>query len=71
MHTILVWVLFLELPLKLFDEDVLYAMGNAIGHAVKIDDTNLKIQWGKYARVCIEVELAPPLVPFITILGCQ
>lgn len=67
----MVWVRFPELPMELFDEEVLFAMGNTIGKAIKIDDTTLIVRRGRYARVCIEVDLEKPLVPFITVLGVQ
>lgn len=37
----LVWVRFPGLPLEFFDEEVLYALGNAVGKAIKIDATTL------------------------------
>lgn len=57
--------------MELFEEEVFYAMGNAIGKAVKIDDTTLIVCRGRYVRVCVEVNLNEPLVPFIIVLGTQ
>lgn len=67
----MVWVRFLELPLKLLDEEVLYAVGNTLGRTVNVDATTLAAARGKYARVCIEIDLAKPLIPHIGIFGCQ
>lgn len=36
-----VWVRFPELPLELFDEEVLFAMGNTAGKAIRVDNTTL------------------------------
>lgn len=69
-HLTLVWVRFPELPLELFDEEILFAMGNTVGKAVKIDNTTLQADRGKYARVYVEVNFSAPLIPFITVLGC-
>lgn len=66
----MVWVYFPQLPLEIFDEEVLYAMGNTIGRTLKIDAMTLAAARGKYARVYIEIDLAKPLIPFIIILGC-
>lgn len=38
----LVWIRFLELPLELFDEEILYATGNTLGRTVQIDTTRKK-----------------------------
>lgn len=67
----LVWIRFPKLPLELFDEEVLSALGNALGKAVKIDATTLQISRGKYARVCVKINLAAPLVLFIMVLDCK
>lgn len=70
-HSTMVWVRFPELPMELFDEEILYAMGNAVGRAIKIDSTTLTARRGRYARVCVEVKLDAPLIPFLTLLGAQ
>lgn len=68
-QTTLVWVHFSKLPVELFDEEIMYAIGNAIGRTTCVDETTLKVRWGRYARVCVEVDLAKPLVPFVIVLG--
>lgn len=55
---------------ELYDEEVLYAIGNTVGCTVHIDGTTLAATREKYARICIEVDLAQLLLPFIIILGC-
>lgn len=66
----LVWVRFSELPLELFDEESSICYGKHVGKTMKIDKITLQADRGKYARVCMEVDLSEPLVPFISILGC-
>lgn len=65
----LVWVRFPELPIELFDEEVLSYMGDAIGKTIKVDDTTVAVSRGRYARVCVEIDLNAPLVPVIKVLG--
>lgn len=67
----MVWIRLPELPLELFDEEVLYAMGNTVGKTVKIVEMTLGASRGKYARICVQIDLSKPLVPFIYALGCQ
>lgn len=50
---------------------VLFGMGNTVGRTIRIDDTTLEATHGKYARVCVQINLAKPLLPAITVLGCQ
>lgn len=66
----LVWVRFPELPLELFDEESFVCYGKHVGKTMKIDKITLQADRGKNARVCVEVNLSEPLVPFISILGC-
>lgn len=42
-----------------------------MGKAVRIDETTLKTERGKYERVCGKVNLSAPFVPFISILRCR
>lgn len=69
MQTTLVWVRFPDLPIELFDEEVLYAICNVVGCTTHVDDTTLQVRRERYARVCVEADLAKPLVPFVSVLG--
>ena len=40
-------------------------IGNALGKALKVDYQTLSATKGKYARLCVEVDLKKPLVPFV------
>lgn len=65
----LAWVRFPEVPIEFFEKETLMAMGKAIGKAVKIDSTTMGVARGRYARVCVEIDLLKPLIPKITLLG--
>lgn len=52
-----VWVRLSGLPIEYYDERVLKALGNKIGKTIKVDKTTLRQEWGKYARMCVEVDL--------------
>lgn len=67
--TTLVWIRFPELPIELFDEEVLTYMGDAVGKTVKVDELTMAASRGRYARVCVEIDLDVPLVPSIQALG--
>lgn len=44
-------------------------MGNLVGRAVKVDHTTMEVSRGRYARVCVEIDLRKQLVPKISLLG--
>lgn len=67
--TTLVWIRFSKLPIKLFDEEVLTYMGGAVGKTVKVDATTVTASKGRYARVCVEINLNALLVLAIKVLG--
>lgn len=67
--TTLVWVRFRELPLEVFDEESLADMGDMVGRTVKVNPILVETYRGRYARVCVEVQLDKPLLPSITFLG--
>lgn len=62
-----VWVHFSGLPIEYYDYSVLKAIGNRIGHTVRVDINTLKQERGKYARLCVEVDLTKPLLAMFDI----
>lgn len=57
-----VWVRFPGLNLVYYDESFLLAMASAIGRLIKVDTNTLKVERGKFARFCVEVDLTVPVV---------
>jgi hypothetical protein len=57
-----VWVRISGLPIEYYDAKVLHYIGNRIGKTVKVDKNTLFQERGKYARVCVEVDLKKPLL---------
>lgn len=65
----LVWVRFPKLLLEMFKESTLLSMGNTIGKVVKVDMTTTDVARGRFARVCVEIDLDRPLLPSLMIMG--
>lgn len=65
----LVWVRFPALPVECFKENLLLAISNTIGKTVNVDLTTHDAAHGKYARACVEINLAKPLLPSVTLYG--
>jgi hypothetical protein len=57
-----VWVRIPDLPIEYYDAKVLHFIGNRIGKTVKVDKNTLFQERGKYASICVEVELNKPLL---------
>ncbi|MCH81759.1 hypothetical protein A2U01_0002551 [Trifolium medium] len=57
-----VWVRFSGLPIEYYDSRILHFVGNRIGKTVKVDKNTLLQERGKYARLCVEVDLNKPLL---------
>ncbi|KAG5017363.1 hypothetical protein JHK85_023499 [Glycine max] len=64
-----VWVRIPMLPMELYNSEFLYKVGDLLGTTLKID-VNMPIQnRGKFARICVELDLECELVPSVTVLG--
>lgn len=44
-------------------------LGNLVGKVVKVDETTMMIVRGKFAQVCVEIDLHKPLVSFMAVIG--
>ncbi|XP_019155023.1 PREDICTED: uncharacterized protein LOC109151878 [Ipomoea nil] len=64
---ILVWIRLPDLSIEYFDEKTLRKIGNKVGRTVKIDVTTGLATRGKFARICVEVDLTKPLLAKFTI----
>ncbi|KAL7166469.1 hypothetical protein ACSBR2_037192 [Camellia fascicularis] len=56
------WVRFPQLPIEHYNEKVLFHIAKAIGKPLKIDLNTVMSARGRYARVCVEVDLTMPLI---------
>ncbi|XP_071920772.1 uncharacterized protein [Coffea arabica] len=61
----LVWVRLPGLLVKYYGEAFLLRTGNALEKAIKVDYQTISTTRGKYAWLCVEVDLKQALVPFV------
>lgn len=59
---VLVWVRFPDLPVEYFDCDFLMKLGKMIGEPKNIDEATSLVSRGRFARMCIEVDITTPLL---------
>ncbi|XP_058758009.1 uncharacterized protein LOC131631237 [Vicia villosa] len=57
-----VWIRISGLPVEYYDLKVLQVIGNLVGRTVKVDKNTLQSERGKYARICVEVDISKPLL---------
>ena len=62
-----VWIILAELPIEFFHLDILRAVGNTIGTFIRIDNITTSVARGHFARICVQIDLDKPLMPYITI----
>ncbi|XP_019442256.1 PREDICTED: uncharacterized protein LOC109346971 [Lupinus angustifolius] len=58
----MVWIRFPRLNMVYFDESFLLGLASCIGRPVKVDTNILRVDRGRYARVCVEIDLTKPVV---------
>jgi hypothetical protein len=68
-ENVAVWVRISILPIEYYDAKVLKIIGDRIGKTVKMDKNTLKQERGKYARLCVTVDLTKPLLAMFSIKG--
>ncbi|GAU10508.1 hypothetical protein TSUD_420790 [Trifolium subterraneum] len=62
-----VWVRISGLPIEYYDSEILHFIGNRMGKTVKVDKNTLTQERGKYARLCVQVNLSKPLLAMFSI----
>ena len=65
--SITVWVRLHELPIELYETDALEQIGESLGRVLRIDVHTAMEARGKYARLCIQIDVNKPLVDTILI----
>ncbi|CAL0309883.1 unnamed protein product [Lupinus luteus] len=63
----MVWIRFPGLNMVYYDESVLLGLASFIGKPIKVDTNTLTATRGRYARVCVEIDLNKPVVGKIKI----
>lgn len=63
------WIRINGLNVEYFRTNVMMKIGNLIGTTVKVDAHTMGQARGKFARLCVELDLSKPLIPFIEVEG--
>ena len=65
--TTTVWTRLPELPIELYDAGILRRIGNQLGTLLKIDARTVDSVRGRFARLCVQIDLDQPLMPKVRI----
>ena len=60
-----VWIRLYSLPLDYWLLESLKAIGNKLGHFLKISEETLKGKYTSFARICVEIDLSRALLEVI------
>ncbi|KAL8130356.1 hypothetical protein V2J09_019511 [Rumex salicifolius] len=55
------WIRLTDLPVILYEEKVLLKLASAVGNPLKVDQKTLNANRGRFARICVELDLTKPL----------
>lgn len=66
-----IWIRFPNVPIECLNQNILLALGNSVEKAIRVDTTSKEAICGRYARVCVELQLDKPLTPILTLYGQQ
>lgn len=58
----LVWIRLPSLGLQYYDESILLTIASAVGKPIKVDINTRDMARGRFARVCVEIDLSIPVV---------
>lgn len=67
--TMVVWARFPNLPAEYLDEEACYLIAKQVGKPVKLDEMTAYASRGRYARICVQVEIDKPLLSRVQIAG--
>nr|POE69938.1 hypothetical protein CFP56_57742 [Quercus suber] len=63
------WIRLNELPIEYYNSEALQIIGNTIGRVLRIDTHTTNESRGRFARLCIQVDIEKPLNTTILIGG--
>ena len=67
--SIAVWIRLNELPIEYYEMEVLSQIGNSVGKILRIDTYTANEARGRFARLCVQVDVDKPLVTTVLLGG--
>jgi hypothetical protein len=60
--TTMVWIRISGLGMQFFDESIILTLASGIGRPIRVDMNTVDMYRGRFARVCVEIDLDKPVV---------
>ncbi|XP_057426306.1 uncharacterized protein LOC130719711 [Lotus japonicus] len=67
--TTAVWIRIPGLCFQFYNESILLTLASAVGTQIRVDMNTVDMNRGKYARVCVEIELNKPVLGRVGLCG--
>ncbi|XP_057432404.1 uncharacterized protein LOC130725170 [Lotus japonicus] len=67
--TAAVWIRIPDLGFQFYDESILLTLASAVGTPIRVDMNTMDMQRGKYARICVEIDLSKPVLGRVGLRG--
>ncbi|XP_057453177.1 uncharacterized protein LOC130745048 [Lotus japonicus] len=68
-NTTMVWIRIPGLGMQFYDEDILLTLATGVGTPIKVDIHTADMRLGKFARICVEIDLDKPVVGTLRLRG--
>lgn len=65
--SVAVWIRLNELPIEYYNPEALLQIGKSIGNELRVDSHTATEMRGRFARICVQVDLDKPLVTVVLI----
>ena len=65
--SIAIWVRLYELPIEYYNVEALRQIGKAIGNVLRVDTHTATKTMGRFARLCVQIDIEKPLTTEIKI----
>ena len=65
--SVAVWIRLNELPIEYYNAEALYQIGKSIGNVLRVDTHTASESRGRFARLCLQVDVDEPLIDTVLI----
>ncbi|KAK2661696.1 hypothetical protein Ddye_000270 [Dipteronia dyeriana] len=62
-----IWVRLSKLLMEWMDFDLLWSIGGMFGRMCKVDSITMNLAEGRFARICVEIDISKPLLGSLSI----
>ncbi|XP_057451967.1 uncharacterized protein LOC130743755 [Lotus japonicus] len=68
-NTTMLWIRIPGLGFQFYDESILMTLASGVGEPIRVDTNTVDMQRGKFARVCVEIDLDQPVIGMVGLRG--